>query len=141
MSLILPRRAFALEQGELAVWSHRSARGSAKHAHFCPLCGGRIFNDAGAASLLVSVKAGTLDETADLRPAAHLWTKRAQRWLRLSEALNYEAEPERDRSEERRVGKECVSTCRSRWSPRHSQKQRTSKSTACETPEDTNIMQ
>src|SRR3546814_13108188 len=26
---------------------------------------------------------------------------------------------ERDRSEERRVGKECVSTCRSRWSPYH----------------------
>src|SRR3546814_12422642 len=24
-----------------------------------------------------------------------------------------------DRSEERRVGKECVSTCRSRWSPLH----------------------
>src|SRR3546814_11774513 len=29
------------------------------------------------------------------------------------------------RSEERRVGKECVSTCRSRWSPYHSQKQLT----------------
>src|SRR3546814_13067733 len=27
-----------------------------------------------------------------------------------------------DRSEERRVGKECVSTCRSRWSPYHSKK-------------------
>src|SRR3546814_20184663 len=27
------------------------------------------------------------------------------------------------RSEERRVGKECVSTCRSRWSPSHSKKQ------------------
>src|SRR3546814_5967370 len=26
---------------------------------------------------------------------------------------------ERARSEERRVGKECVSTCRSRWSPYH----------------------
>src|SRR3546814_13611633 len=26
---------------------------------------------------------------------------------------------EQDRSEERRVGKECVSTCRSRWSPYH----------------------
>src|SRR3546814_1830192 len=25
----------------------------------------------------------------------------------------------RERSEERRVGKECVSTCRSRWSPYH----------------------
>src|SRR3546814_15585756 len=28
----------------------------------------------------------------------------------------------RPRSEERRVGKECVSTCRSRWSPYHSTK-------------------
>src|SRR3546814_6905768 len=27
--------------------------------------------------------------------------------------------PPRTRSEERRVGKECVSTCRSRWSPYH----------------------
>src|SRR3546814_9733093 len=28
------------------------------------------------------------------------------------------------RSEERRVGKECVSTCRSRWSPCHSKKKK-----------------
>src|SRR3546814_5656020 len=28
------------------------------------------------------------------------------------------------RSEERRVGKKCVSTCRSRWSPYHSKKKR-----------------
>src|SRR3546814_12682716 len=30
-----------------------------------------------------------------------------------------------DRSEERRVGKECVSTCRSRWSPYHSTQNQT----------------
>src|SRR3546814_5640894 len=30
-----------------------------------------------------------------------------------------DAETRRGRSEERRVGKECVSTCRSRWSPYH----------------------
>src|SRR3546814_18660365 len=30
-----------------------------------------------------------------------------------------EAEERARRSEERRVGKECVSTCRSRWSPYH----------------------
>src|SRR3546814_13777324 len=29
------------------------------------------------------------------------------------------AQPHLGRSEERRVGKECVSTCRSRWSPFH----------------------
>src|SRR3546814_4228680 len=31
----------------------------------------------------------------------------------------YDFQQEGDRSEERRVGKECVSTCRSRWSPYH----------------------
>src|SRR3546814_16100944 len=33
------------------------------------------------------------------------------------------------RSEERRVGKECVSTCRSRWSPSHLKKKSTNTST------------
>src|SRR3546814_15238883 len=34
--------------------------------------------------------------------------------------LNHASElPKMVRSEERRVGKECVSTCRSRWSPYH----------------------
>src|SRR3546814_20535593 len=31
--------------------------------------------------------------------------------------------PKNARSEERRVGKECVSTCRSRWSPYHYKRQ------------------
>src|SRR3546814_17982300 len=34
-------------------------------------------------------------------------------------AYGFEAGLARGRSEERRVGKECVSTCRSRWSPYH----------------------
>src|SRR3546814_6193827 len=34
-------------------------------------------------------------------------------------AAQLEQRIEADRSEERRVGKECVSTCRSRWSPYH----------------------
>src|SRR3546814_565968 len=33
--------------------------------------------------------------------------------------LGYFGDRARERSEERRVGKECVSTCRSRWSPYH----------------------
>src|SRR3546814_8754394 len=44
------------------------------------------------------------------RDAAH---KRIQEMLARGESLPV------DRSEERRVGKECVSTCRSRWSPYH----------------------
>src|SRR3546814_2358734 len=39
--------------------------------------------------------------------------------LGISRALRLLARAEILRSEERRVGKECVSTCRSRWSPYH----------------------
>src|SRR3546814_15892077 len=37
----------------------------------------------------------------------------------LTISLPVTAMPRRLRSEERRVGQECVSTCRSRWSPYH----------------------
>src|SRR3546814_16787479 len=53
----------------------------------------------------------------------------AQSWslwrLTLSWALTIIPPPRTissERSEERRVGKECVSTCRSRWSPYHEKK-------------------
>src|SRR3546814_18166793 len=41
--------------------------------------------------------------------------------------LSRPAPPRGRRSEERRVGKECVSTCRSRWSPYHSKKKQQAK--------------
>src|SRR3546814_10555306 len=39
--------------------------------------------------------------------------------LFFSYSLSMRASPKARRSEERRVGKECVSTCRSRWAPYH----------------------
>src|SRR3546814_18324389 len=39
-------------------------------------------------------------------------------------ALPATDDPEETRSEERRVGKECVSKCRSRWSPYHSKQKK-----------------
>src|SRR3546814_14726413 len=47
-----------------------------------------------------------------------------QRGLRLIGPVRT-AKPLNGRSEERRVGKECVSTCRSRWSPDHYKKKYT----------------
>src|SRR3546814_12751018 len=44
------------------------------------------------------------------------WTKQS------NEGRDYLGLKLDDRSEERRVGKECVSTCRSRWSPSHYKK-------------------
>src|SRR3546814_12328924 len=43
----------------------------------------------------------------------------AEGLLSVVEGAETDGVPVLDRSEERRVGKECVSTCRSRWSPIH----------------------
>src|SRR3546814_7692099 len=54
------------------------------------------------------ILAGSLDEAAAIAAENPC----------LDYGLTLEIRPT-DRSEERRVGKECVSTCRSRWSPYH----------------------
>src|SRR3546814_12128024 len=61
--------------------------------------------------------------TGDERDAA----VEAEHLLKVHNAIPFSVRPElvegpffsATRSEERRVGKECVSTCRSRWSPSH----------------------
>src|SRR3546814_1887643 len=56
-----------------------------------------------------------------LQERASTWLPRDQQVseLTLNGITRNAAEAQRRRSEERRVGKECVSTCRSRWSPYH----------------------
>src|SRR3546814_17271387 len=61
----------------------------------------------------VETRAGCLDRLADLYEAHRtelmaVAVQEAQKTI-----------PDALRSDERRVGKECVSTCRSRWSPYH----------------------
>src|SRR3546814_19069455 len=63
-----------------------------------------------------------IDGAADRWPPWRLW--------KVSESEPRKGSPIRVyRSDERRVGKECVSTCRSRWSPYHSTKKKKSKKT------------
>src|SRR3546814_20626264 len=55
------------------------------------------------------------------------WETRPCRRHRLDRRHGRHANASAIRSEERRVGKECVSTCRSRWSPYHYKKKKTKK--------------
>src|SRR3546814_16416531 len=52
----------------------------------------------------------------------HVGADEVDRLVDEAEALEHRVDQPGGRSEERRVGKECVSTCRSRWSAYHSTK-------------------
>ncbi len=78
MSLAVPISAFRLLSGELKTFTTVCDSGRKKECAFCPSCGTRIYHQGPAA---MSIKAGTLDDTSRLEPAAHYWTKRRQPWV------------------------------------------------------------
>src|SRR3546814_19074835 len=77
-------------------------------------------------TLFVRTVVYPLLQRGDAALSATQFTRRLRRFLALLPAPRYvvfaantDAVLLRHRSEERRVGTECVSTCRSRWSPAH----------------------
>ena len=84
MSLVVDPDAFELLSGELKEFETIADSGRAKQCGFCPHCGVRIYNRTAA---LMSIKAGTLDDTTWLEPDAHYWTKSKQEWTLLSDNL------------------------------------------------------
>lgn len=71
--------------GELRTFEDRGDSGQAVLRQFCPNCGSPVLTDTPAAQAdgLIFFKAGTLDETADLKPTLHYFVGRAQAWLAL----------------------------------------------------------
>src|SRR3546814_13426055 len=63
--------------------------------------------------------------SSDLPACAKISAKAGTSSISFTAAMPWAMTIPGTRSEERRVGKECVSTCRSRWSPYHSKKNTT----------------
>jgi hypothetical protein len=83
MSLAVPSAAFAILAGELKTFSVLCDSGRTKQCAFCPSCGTRIYHQV--VDAVLSIKPGTLDDTAWLAPDAHYWTKRKQPWVQIPE--------------------------------------------------------
>jgi hypothetical protein len=79
MSLAVPRNTFRLLSGELKRSLLLCDSGRTEHCAFCPTCGTRIYHQV--MEPVLSIKAGTLDDTSWLSPAAHYWTRRKQPWV------------------------------------------------------------
>ncbi|WBU61074.1 GFA family protein [Paracoccus albus] len=52
---------------------------------FCAHCFTRLFNRNSAVPGMIFLRAGTLDDSDNLSPIAHIWTSRMQSWISLPE--------------------------------------------------------
>ena len=98
MSLWILEDSLELTCGRLETWNTQGDSGGRKVCAFCGRCGTRIYHAFGDDGGPLSLKPGTLDDTSDIRPVAHIWTRRAQPWLDLSSdgAPCYPGEPDSD---------------------------------------------
>ena|ERR1700733_6911141 len=78
MSLAIRRGAFQLRSGVLKTFDVMCDSGRTKTCAFCPECGTRIYHQTANG---MSIKAGTLDDTSELKPDSHYWTARKQSWV------------------------------------------------------------
>jgi hypothetical protein len=69
--------------GTLKTFDGTSEKGEVLYRRFCGDCGSPIMSEIPRAPSLgvAYIKTGTLDDTSDLAPAAHLWASSAQHWF------------------------------------------------------------
>lgn len=79
---VLPRTGLNVT-GVLTIYQDRGTTGQPVFRKFCGICGSPVITDTPAAQSqdIIFIKAGTLDDTADLAPTLHYWTATAQRWF------------------------------------------------------------
>ncbi|MBV9331698.1 MAG: GFA family protein, partial [Alphaproteobacteria bacterium] len=94
MFVVLPAEGFHLEGGtpEVVVMP-----GAKSRSWICCDCRSRLYSEAdgydGAA--LILLRAGTLDDTRTLRPAAQMWTESGQEWAIVrDDILSYAQQPD-----------------------------------------------
>jgi hypothetical protein len=94
LSMIVPRPALELLQGEPSEYRVDLPDGRRWHGRFCGACSTRLWSEPIKFPQVATLRPGTLDDTSWLRPVGHIWTRSAQPWVRIPEdTLHYEGQP------------------------------------------------
>jgi len=93
MSAVLPADGLQIVAGELLRTERLLASGAKNVSWLCPACYSRIYTQREGAQT-INLRAGTLDDTSQLRPVAQFWTSSAQSWALIKDdVLSYAEQP------------------------------------------------
>ena len=72
--------SFAFTKGEPKSYEWTSEMGNLRRGWFCGQCGSRIAHTQVPSAGVLSLRAGTLDDTSWIEPVGDIWTRSAQPW-------------------------------------------------------------
>lgn len=64
--------------GNPVVFESTAFSGKAKYNYFCSACGTRLWHSGSCPPKQITLKVGTLDDSADITPLGHLWVSKKQ---------------------------------------------------------------
>jgi hypothetical protein len=79
---MLPETALDID-GPIGRYVHVGSQGTTFDDRACSVCHTRLYNTNASAQGYLFLRAGTLDDSASLRPFLHIWTRQMQPWLEL----------------------------------------------------------
>jgi hypothetical protein len=81
-------------QGEIKTYNDRGDSGAIVRRQFCGNCGSPVFTRVENPPGVMFIKAGTLDDTSNLQPQFHCYTKSKQDWIELGDIPGFDTVPE-----------------------------------------------
>ncbi len=94
LSATIVEGAFSFTMGKPAETEWTSDAGNRRYGYYCGDCGCRIANGQTPSIGVLSLRAGTFDDTSWVRPAAHIWVKSAQSWIKFDkDDLLFDGQP------------------------------------------------
>jgi hypothetical protein len=80
LNMPVASNAFRIVKGTPKGWSSEGPSGEITTSWFCGECSGRLYGERPSRPDSMTIRAGTLDDTGWLIPAAHIFMRSAQSW-------------------------------------------------------------
>ena len=81
--------------GKLSSYERPAASGATTSCYFCSSCGTRIYHQSSNSPDNITLKGGTINDSKNLNPIAHLWTSRKHNWINIADNIEiYEEQPD-----------------------------------------------
>jgi hypothetical protein len=91
----VPRQGFSITRGAPKTFAIKAASGRTLIRYFCGECGSPLYSHRETTPETLGIRAGTLDDSSDLRITAHIWTKSAPPWSPIDPAAkHYPGQPD-----------------------------------------------